>query len=99
MSPTKAPWEAVGTSVYGKSGTEILYGKYNTRSGSMDERIANAKLMAAAPELLHALVEVMAHLEDCMDVEDGDDGPKPNWAMQVLNSYGEMARAALQKAG
>jgi hypothetical protein len=56
---------------------------------------ANARLIAAAPDLLNACDEALDFAEDQEDVVDGDYGqPKPNRAMQVAT----MLRAAIAKA-
>ena len=52
---TPGPWEACGKAVHAETGREIVFGGHNTRSGSDEEQRANARLIAAAPELLEAL--------------------------------------------
>jgi hypothetical protein len=52
---TPGPWVAMGKAVYTESDNptrEILWGGHNTRSASDEEKSANARLIAAAPELL-----------------------------------------------
>ena len=53
---TQGPWEAIGCAVYvaGNPWCEVIPGIHNTRSAPSDERRANARLIAAAPELLEA---------------------------------------------
>jgi hypothetical protein len=49
------------------------------------EEVANARLIAAAPELLAVLHEVETYLAEREDVIDGDDGrPAPNAEMTLL---------------
>ena len=51
---TPGPWVAMGKAVYTESDNptrEILWGGHNTRSASDEEKKANARLIAAAPEL------------------------------------------------
>jgi hypothetical protein len=65
--------------------------------GHPDLRVstADARLIAAAPDLLGACNEALEFAEDQEDVVDGDYGqPKPNRAMQVAT----MLRAAIAKA-
>jgi hypothetical protein len=62
---------------------------------STPEREANARLIAAAPDLLEACNEALEFAEDQEDVLDGSYGqPEPNRAMQVAT----MLRAAIAKA-
>jgi len=52
---TPGPWVAMGRAVYTESDNptrEILWGGHNTRSASDEEKKANARLIASAPELL-----------------------------------------------
>jgi hypothetical protein len=55
VTHTPGPWVAMGKAVYTESDNptrEILWGGHNTRSASDEEKKANARLIAAAPELL-----------------------------------------------
>jgi ABC-type lipoprotein export system ATPase subunit len=58
-----------------------------TASGGADHRDANARLIAAAPELLEAL-ELFANLDRTVNSD--------LWAIDAM--YCERARAAIQKA-
>jgi hypothetical protein len=50
----------------------------------------------AAPDLIDALQTVRDELADRADMLDGgEDGPRPNWAMSLL----QVVDAALAKAG
>ena len=53
---TPGPWVAIGTGVYQADevgNREIIFGGHNTRSAdSGHEQVANAELIAAAPEML-----------------------------------------------
>ena len=61
MNPTPGPWHCNGQTVYGP----LTEGDrdYICTCGDVvhDEHAANARLIAAAPELLAALREIMAH--------------------------------------
>ena len=51
----------------------------------IEEQQANARLIAAAPEMLAMLQEVADYLDCYADVIDGDDGqPEANEAMRLL---------------
>jgi len=74
---TPGPWVAMCKAVYTESDNptrEILWGGHNTRSASDDEKKANARLIAAAPEL-HAQAKILERLltELAMQGETGTD--------------------------
>ena len=72
---TPGPWVAMGKAVDTESDNptrEILWGGHNTRSASGEEKKANARLIAAAPELL----EQCREFEKCLThlINSGDSG-------------------------
>lgn len=69
---TPGPWKASGTSVYAETGREIIFGAYNMWLGEIEERKANARLIAAAPELLEALESTAAALAEIQNQETCD---------------------------
>ena len=86
---TPGPWEACGKAVHAETGREIVFGSHNTRSGSDEEQRANARLIAAAPELLEA----------CREVAEWLDLLKQNYPdMAGLIRGCRKARAAIAKA-
>ena len=63
---TPGPWVAMGKAVYTESDNptrEILWGGHNTRSALDEEKKANARLIAAAPEMYEVLSELLDTLE------------------------------------
>jgi enamine deaminase RidA (YjgF/YER057c/UK114 family) len=81
--------------VFSESGREIVYGSYQTRSAPEGEREANARLIAAAPELLAALEAVLDANLDAWDrlVMSGSLVGDPESEPYVI-----AARAAIAKA-
>jgi hypothetical protein len=59
---TPGPWKAIAGSVFTESDSpcfEIVHGKYLTRSGTEDQRMADAHLIAAAPQMAEALLQLV----------------------------------------
>ena len=86
---TPGPWVAMGKAVYTESDNptrEILWGGHNTRSASDEEKKANARLIAAAPEMYEVLREVLIEYEAEAKAEGWD-----------LPTTGEMIREVLAK--
>jgi hypothetical protein len=84
---TPGPWQSSGTAVYAENGREILFGAHNTRSGDADERRANARLIAASPDLLAAARWMLAL------IDGGEPMPKPG------DEVTEALAAAIAAAG
>lgn len=62
--------------------------------GSNDEAEANARLIAAAPEMLEALYEAEEYFDNRADADNDETGFVPNTEMKLLVSI----RAAIAKA-
>lgn len=60
-----------------------------------DSERKRARMIAAAPDLLEALLDAEEQIERFIDIDDGVDGPLPNWAMRLDQTI----KAALKKAG
>ena len=63
MKHTPGPWTTIAGSVFTESDSpcyEIVHGNHLTRSGTEEQRMADARLIAAAPELLKALEGILA---------------------------------------
>ena len=81
-SHTPGPWNTFTKmpGVYAESGREIVFHAHLSRSADESERLANARLIAAAPELLEALEELVSRRESAcaergeMDRLAGSDG-------------------------
>ena len=91
---TPGPWEVVGQGVYSfeRPTTQIVRGVRPQGAERTQEGWANAKLIAAAPDLLAALEDALPYLEDAASAWDADG---PNAADHAL----DVARYALKKAG
>jgi len=97
MKTTPGPWEAItsppdcghSVTVYGPAGAE---GFRNICSMGLwqpqDLRESNARLIAAAPELLEALKEMLPIVHDAMNADDDD----------VIGKIAYRASAAIAKA-
>lgn len=98
MKPTQGPWNVSSSFIVVDSQARILANCIRTGIPVLDvpfdEGVANARLMAAAPDLLAALQECAELLDDYSDVNDGGDGPVPNRAMSLLQT----AEAVIAKA-
>lgn len=88
---TKGPWESSGTAVYAVEGREIIYGAHNTRGGTEEERKANARLIAAAPELLAACDDAQKFLA----YDDDTDGDA---LRAMIDQARDLLSAAIAKA-
>jgi len=52
---------------------EIIFGNHNTRSAESGEQLANARLIAAAPDMLAALELALPHIaKNAFTWSDGD---------------------------
>jgi len=72
---TPGPWgTSGGKGVYAESGREIIFCAHNTRSGSTEEKEANARLIAAAPELLAACQRLLALASEGVRAGDSAQG-------------------------
>jgi hypothetical protein len=61
----------------------------------IEEQQANARLIAAAPDMLAMLQEVADYLDRYADVIDGDDGqPEANEALRLLAYVDDIIAAA-----
>ena len=73
--------------------TACLYDDWRPREAGISEaeNEANARLIAAAPSLLAALKEVLAHVEDM-------DAPRVGNQCTLCHTYREIVRAAIAHA-
>lgn len=96
---TPGPWHVVPLtlgSVEAENGTAVCQAfmtKQPRKAEDHEERLANARLIAAAPELLEALKDYLQAGEDCCNPEK--DGVV---AMVLFAKAEEAARAAIAKA-
>lgn len=92
---TPGPWKYIGDAeIAGPDGRMVAYAAV-CRMTDEDLRnrgpaSANARLIAAAPELLAALQETREYLDGFIDVVDGPNGqPLPNRAMSLCQEIDE----------
>lgn len=100
---TPGPWESVGRAVYTaheNPSREIIWDGHNTRSAGNDEQLANARLIAAAPELLEACQAMIAwdDAENNAKPYSDDNGVSFMGRIGLCRKAFQMARAAIQKA-
>lgn len=97
---TPGPWDWAAAQTFSANGGFHLYLTDNTGRkiaalwGKEDEKIANAKLISAAPELLASLVELLEPLE-CASAELVSHGKV---ADENAEAAFDRARAAIAKA-
>ena len=107
---TPGPWDvSEGKPGFGTNRTHIrvivpqpdrvcpLYVADCIREGSLDETRANARLIAAAPQLLEALAKVNELERRAVNLDDHVAGRAATYA-GLLNDIGNIARAAIAKA-
>lgn len=100
---TPGPWEADGADVIAtKPFRQILvdYNRTVAANFTRDEAAANARLIAAAPEMYAALTDIFAMMDEGYLVRNTSDDAKPGWAMKQLPFIKRLqtAHAALAKA-
>ena len=67
ITHTRAPWYVIGTNpprVYARDGLDIIAQCDSGKESSISQELANARLIAAAPNLLRLLIDIEAHLYD-----------------------------------
>jgi hypothetical protein len=109
---TPAPWEVVRGQIHGPActnglGVPILCDLHSWSQDAPQEGEANARLIAAAPELLAALNELIEAADSMRATfgrirgntpEDSDTFIHEKWAEGFLQERADAARAAIAKA-
>lgn len=89
---TKGPWHVGGKAsviIYSPDGHAVANAEvYHTHFGGVAETQANARLIAAAPEILKSLKLIVDFGGDCYDIDSG----------KLKGDLIDQARAALAKA-
>lgn len=111
MSHTPGPWLSAPTGevmsgysqpfgVMQSGQKNLIAGCFGDGTGGHEAAEANARLIAAAPELLEACKWFMQALEDGRLVRDITKDARPDWAMQMLNLTRDLLKAqqAIAKA-
>lgn len=104
---TPGPWVAVREDEYrstieAEGGERVIgsaFGQWDDTTEKHAEIEPNAKLIAAAPDLLSTLQKVRAAILDRADVIDGSEGPRPNLAMDIQSEVFDLIDSAILKAG
>lgn len=92
---TPGPWLSFKAGgVYSENGREIIFSAHNTRSGSAEEREANARLIAAAPELLEACRRALALIESLPYEPSSSPSTRAQDALvdAIIRATGEVAK-------
>ncbi len=100
MKHTPGPWTAWGTTIRANKGDYVASAKYYPIPGVDDDNSdANARLIAAAPELLEACKGVLA-LFASLTIQPNGDHDNPETDPAYIVTFGELAklRAAIEKA-
>ena len=87
------PWRQVGvdgftTAIWDSEANDVV-------ASTKPLAAADARLIAAAPELLAVLQALATHIADHVDINNSGG---PNWAMQLSDEFGERMTSALRKA-
>lgn len=92
---TPGPWavEWDEEDRFGLQGSDTMWVATITLHSETPQK-ANARLIAAAPNLLAACEAALDELAGYEDVIDGPDGPRPNRAMHAAN----LLREAVERA-
>ena len=69
---TPGPWRQAGEDIFGANDWWVAVATRDCTSKGSDEPEANARLIAAAPELLEALQSLVRHCESGLDFELDD---------------------------
>lgn len=75
LKHTPGPWEHQHCHTAIVTGNQTLARVYHGEGRSFNESKANARLIAAAPELLEALIEMVEDFSDRFDLESSSTNP------------------------
>jgi hypothetical protein len=98
---TQGPWYAHTTFISGETDNIAIAQCSYRGEVDLDEAMANAKLIAAAPELLETLTYLKAHLSEMVADELPallEEGPTSELILSRLDSYTAKIDNAINKA-
>lgn len=100
MKHTPGPWTAMGAVIWANGDSVSRHDAVVAQAVLCDEYEVNARLIAAAPDLLAALHTLWKMFEDGRIVRNISNDGKPDWALRMLTFTQELqtVQAAIDRA-
>jgi hypothetical protein len=102
--PTPGPWHVFRNSagdgwlLYDSAGVDIAFLKDRLEAARFDESYANARLIAAAPDLLEALEAIVYVCNQISDAQKNHTPGVDTGGVGTMRAFAARAEAALRKA-